>query len=881
MKRLEKSVFTFLLSGTVICAVILIVVPMAEHLLEKTVRGKIMKTAAGFGLSLNQFQVVGIGLNEAHFRDVEIGKSGIKKLTLPDIHVFYTFSGIQQGRISAVRVAGLTIHAGISRKGDIQIVGLPPLSAFTDNKEENQKDNNYYVHIPNIFLDNALVFLETPYGPLLISANLACRNMENTLFFQADIFPGGGEIHASGRLPLPALDGTVDISWDELAPGRWFQQLARDKSLSFSGTISGKASITLLQGKPDIASIKAWTKGAGITFQDTFITLDAHGSTIISKNLPEQIQLSATVCSLISKDLKIATPTIIQLEGKTLDSLQLSAPEIKVQAPIPLTASLSGLLSNVAISPSLQGRYALRVPPNATLSLFPDLPTASVPVKVTGKFEGSMTGELPEFSLSARISQALTLSLAKGKLDMGSVIATGKCSGNTERTNISANILVKNIIGSHRKVMARGDKVFLQFAGKAEHNGVKFTGGKGAFSNINLDDGIGDKISGISGKVRFAAGSSKNSGTLTAGSIVTPDISFFNLQTEWEKLRTCFSFKGSAGLPVKPLKLAFEGSFDPTRQKNIFLMTFQLPETALPDGTDLSPLVSSLAGFSVTGSVALAGKVTIAKNSPATATAKLDVHDMALTTTDNSMEITDIDSSITFTNMLDMISGPSQLATVGKIIAGPAIFENGEIRFQLLDPDTVSVEFAECSFADGEMTIGSFLLSATKPDMNIGIYCNRLKLTSLLNLAMGTGKAKGEGTVSGYIPLRLVNGNMIFGKGFLQSVPGNPGTIRIAESKNITGGVVLAEEAIKDFTYQWARVNLESLNGNLNLLLQLDGKPNRKLPLIYDEKAGDFIRDPQNRRLVALQGLTLDLKFVDIDINRLMKQQGKVKFTSK
>ena len=483
--------------------------------------------------------------------------------------------------------------------------------------------------------------------------------------------------------------------------------------------------------------------------------------------------------------------------------------------------------------------------------------------------------------VSGRMSQPLSLSFPEGKLDMGALTVIGKLAGNTEKAKISASVLVKNLTGSHRKIKVQGDKASFQFTGETGQNAVKLTVVKGTFSNFNLDDGVGDKISGISGKTRFAAGSNENGGTLTAGGVITPDISFFNLQAEWEQLKTGFSFKGSAGLPVNPLKLAFTGSFDPTRQKDMFLMAFHLPETVLPDGTDLSPLVSSLAGFSATGTVELTGKIAMEKDGPPTATAKLNVHEMALTTTDNSLKITGINSSIAFTNLLNMVSAPSQRAAVEKIIAGPAILENGEIRFQLLDPDTVSVESAGCAFADGEITVGSFLLSATRPDMDIGIYCNRLKLTSLLNLAMGTGKAKGDGTVSGYIPLRLADGNLIFGKGFLQSVPGNPGTIQIADSKDITGGVILAEEAIKDFSYQWARVNLESRNGNLNLLLKLDGKPNRKLPLIYDEKAGDFVRDPQNRRLVSLQGLTLDLKFVDIDINRLLKQQGKVKFTSK
>jgi hypothetical protein len=881
MNKIQTSFPYFLLSLVLVCVLFLVFIPMVERSLERTVQRKVTETAAGFGLKLNRVQVVSLGVTGAHFRDVRIGKLGENKLILPDIHVSYTISGILKRKISAVHVVGLTIHAQIDRDGTVRISGLPPLSTFAAHNKDQTKTDDSLPPIPDIFLDNAFVFLKSPYGSLLIPGSLVCKFDGNTLTLQTDLFPEGGTVQVKGKFELPALDGNVNISWEGFGPDRFIGQLVTDKSMSFSGTLSGKASITLAKGKPTAGSIEADTKNAHVSISGTSLTLDAHFSTRIIRDVPEDIRLSATVYSLISEKMALAAPATIQLDGKTLDMLDFSAPKVRIQTPIPGTVSLSGQLLNMTETPAVQGQYTLRLPPNATSAHLPGLPSITVPVKIRGKFTGNTERKLPHFTLSANASQPLSLSMAKGKLDMGTVAVNATLSGNPQNAKFSAIVSAKNLTGTSKKTTVKGDRFSLQVAGKLEEAGLKLTSTKGEFSDFNLDDGNGNQVAGFSGKARFKKNPGENSGSFTAEKTVTPDISFSHVHGTWKPVKNGISFEGGAELPVHPLVLTFEGEFDSARENDIFAMDFHLPQTALPEGTDLGPLISSLKGFSVTGKVAMAGRIAISKDSSPMATAELEVHNMALATKDGNMKITGVESSIEFNNLLSMNSRPSQLATIQKISAGPAALENAQIRFQLLDADTVSVESAEFAFAEGEMSVSSFLLSTAKPDMDFGIYCNQLKLTSLLNLAMGEGKAKGDGTVSGYIPLRLVDGNLVFGKGFLQSVPGNAGTIQIADSKDITGGVVLAEEAVKDFTYQWARVNLESRNGNLNLLLKLDGKPNRKLPLIYDQEAGDFVRDPQNRRLVSLQGLTLDLNFVDIDINRLLKQQGKVKFRSK
>ncbi len=881
MNKIQKRTPYFLLSLALFCVLFLVFMPIAQHLLEKSVRRRAMETAAGFGLTLNRFQIVNVGFNGAHFRGVEIGKTGGKKLKLPDIHVFYTLGGIRRGEINSIHIVGLTVHATVNRRGEIKIDGVPSLSDFTKRKRGKETANPILPPIPDIFLDNAFVFLKTPFGSLLIPGSVECRFSGGVCRIGAQLFPEGGTLFANGRIVLPVMDGVVNVSWDKIASKKWLRNFLKGSPLSVSGTLSGKAAITLEKGRPVSGSLEIRTRGAEVRFRDIFLTLNAHGHTLFNGNTPEQLSLSMTVFSLVSEKLKLAAPATIQLTGKTPDSLQVSVPKIRLLNPLPLTVSLSGKISGISTTPKMKGQYALHLPPKATAEFFPGLPSNVLPVKIGGNFKAELKNGRPLFSLSARAAQPLALSLPEGKAKMATVTVTATASGSPEKTRISTTLRIKSLSASLKGAKTDGETLSMKASGTAGLAGVNLTALRVVFSNFNLDDGKGDKIAGFSGKAYFSPGSKTNGGLVSILNVVTPDISFSNVQGKFKQLKSEFSFSGSAALPVAPLKLAFNGVFDPAKSHGLFSMDFHLPETVLPEGTDLSPIVSSLAGFSATGKVEMSGKISLKRGNSPVSTAKLNVRDLALSAKDDSVKVTDINTTISFTDLMDMVSQPSQLATVAQVTAGPVQLEKGKLRFQLLDSDTVSIESVGFAFANGEMNVSAFLLSATKPDMDFGIYCHELQLTSLLNLAMGEGKAEGEGTVSGYIPLQIKNGSLVFGKGFLQSVPGRPGTIRIADSKDITGGIVLAEEAVKDFSYQWARVNLESQNGNLNLLLKLEGKPNRKLPLIYDQESGEFIKDPKDRRLVSLQGLTLDLKFVDIDINRLLKQQGKVKFTSK
>ena len=70
----------------------------------------------------------------------------------------------------------------------------------------------------------------------------------------------------------------------------------------------------------------------------------------------------------------------------------------------------------------------------------------------------------------------------------------------------------------------------------------------------------------------------------------------------------------------------------------------------------------------------------------------------------------------------------------------------------------------------------------------------------------------------------------------------------------------IASEALKDYTYNWAKVNLESQRDILKVSLKLDGKPNQLLPFSYDQQKGQFMRT-QGRGQAEFKGIDIDLNF--------------------
>jgi hypothetical protein len=135
--------------------------------------------------------------------------------------------------------------------------------------------------------------------------------------------------------------------------------------------------------------------------------------------------------------------------------------------------------------------------------------------------------------------------------------------------------------------------------------------------------------------------------------------------------------------------------------------------------------------------------------------------------------------------------------------------------------------------------------------------------------------------LNGLLTVDMIDGIPVFRDGYLYSTPGVGGNIKFTRSEAISGGVLIVEEAVKDFNYDWIKVKLDTAKENLNMIAYINGIPAGKLPLTYDSKSKDIIRDPGGRRNLELKGLLLELHFTDIDLKGLMKGGAKIYFQEK
>ena len=159
-----------------------------------------------------------------------------------------------------------------------------------------------------------------------------------------------------------------------------------------------------------------------------------------------------------------------------------------------------------------------------------------------------------------------------------------------------------------------------------------------------------------------------------------------------------------------------------------------------------------------------------------------------------------------------------------------------------------------------------------QPDMkklDLTLFANRLNLAQVLN-QLGVARASGQGTVNGRIPLRWADGAMLFDDGFLYSTPGQTGTIQVTDTADLLQGLPkdtpqfiqldIATEALKDYTYNWARVGIDSRDDLLMVSLKLDGRPNQLLPFAYNQERGMFQRI-EGRGQAEFLGINIDLNF--------------------
>ncbi|MBN2564048.1 MAG: hypothetical protein JXQ75_24300 [Phycisphaerae bacterium] len=159
------------------------------------------------------------------------------------------------------------------------------------------------------------------------------------------------------------------------------------------------------------------------------------------------------------------------------------------------------------------------------------------------------------------------------------------------------------------------------------------------------------------------------------------------------------------------------------------------------------------------------------------------------------------------------------------------------------------------------------------------IRCANLEIEPLLAV-MGWEPLEASGELGGSVDFRIRDG-VVAGQGRLETAAGKAGRIAVNGDRFLTKYlppadprftyVSIAEEALKDFRCDWARLDVSSSNGLLNVELQIRGAPAGRLPFSFDLRRRTFVRTtPEKSNANFGNGVELHLRFIDLSIEDIL-----------
>ena len=253
-----------------------------------------------------------------------------------------------------------------------------------------------------------------------------------------------------------------------------------------------------------------------------------------------------------------------------------------------------------------------------------------------------------------------------------------------------------------------------------------------------------------------------------------------------------------------------------------------------------------------------------------TGNGRLSLKNGALDLGGQKTTITGIDTTLTLPSLPQLRSAPAQKLTFTSARIGSLAIDGGILYFTVESADSFFLEKGDCNWADGSVSTYALRFAEKQLQPEMIFYCTKLQLARILEQA-GIRNVEGDGTVNGRIPVRFSAGKITFAPSFLYSTPGEGGMIRIAGGDFLTRAIPLdspqfsqldfAQEALRNFRYNWAKVHLFSENDTLVMQLNLDGKPASPLPFTHDAATGGLRRIETASGQGIFQPILLDVNF--------------------
>ncbi len=263
----------------------------------------------------------------------------------------------------------------------------------------------------------------------------------------------------------------------------------------------------------------------------------------------------------------------------------------------------------------------------------------------------------------------------------------------------------------------------------------------------------------------------------------------------------------------------------------------------------------------------------------------LQLSNTQLTVPESEITVAGLNLALTIPDLWQLRSLPAQPLEFATANIGNLDFAAGKFAFQVESAISVVLENGVFNWSEGQVSSSEAIrFSTSRQDYAVTLLCDRLSLASLF-AQLGVQRAAGEGYLNGKIPLKVVDGRISFSNGLLSSPPGEGGTIKIGDLGLLTAGIPkdsvqfaqldLAGEALQNFRYNSATLQLNSEGDDLLLAIKLDGQPVHPIPFSYNSRLGSLTRLEAGEKGGISQPIRLDIN-LRVPLAKIMEYGGGV-----
>lgn len=337
----------------------------------------------------------------------------------------------------------------------------------------------------------------------------------------------------------------------------------------------------------------------------------------------------------------------------------------------------------------------------------------------------------------------------------------------------------------------------------------------------------------------------------------------------------------TAVLPADPIRL--EARARMPQDELPFIELSSSVEQAGFEVAHLAPFHSELKGVSGSGTLDLAGRLAIDRCG-LNGGLSVKLRDGNFDIPEAGIAMQNTAFAFHLPSLPRLASAPAQKLTFGMIRGKKVVMHDIIIAFQVESPESLFIERISGRWSGGRIFTGGFRLRPDMQEVEIALICDRLELAQILS-QLGLAEAEGEGRMSGRIPLLYADQTIFVDDGFLFTTPGERGNLRIRQSEYLTTGIPadvaqfsplhFAGAALGNFEYNWAKLNVNSQEENLLLMLQIDGKPKERLPYRFDAERNLFVRLEKGDAGGIDQPIKLDVNF-RVPVNELFRHHSQI-----